>query len=273
MGDENELMKAATVETVCTVYTDTVRDVLEGFRLLRQAEDRLRAFLEYPHVLPAGWGGLYDDTGARAVEQIRRDCWRYVYGKTQIDTLCSVRQQHDFHEMLSRGELPELTLENVGRLLDNLRAKLPNMLEAAIKEVFEYLRPNDQLATFRTNARYQVGPKVILSYAMATLFGGRFYLHDHDRERLQALDNVFHLLDGQGTARYNGNLVSTIEYHGSEKRQSCETRYFECRWFKKGTLHITFKRQDLLDELNRRGGAAGDSIGDQETGRTVKTQS
>jgi hypothetical protein len=34
----------------------------------------------------------------------------------------------------------------------------------------------------------------------------------------------------------------------------CETKYFKVKWFKKGTLHIEFKRLDLLSELNRIGG-------------------
>lgn len=30
----------------------------------------------------------------------------------------------------------------------------------------------------------------------------------------------------------------------------CETEYFSLRYFKKGTLHITFKRIDLLQKIN-----------------------
>ena len=106
---------------------------------------------------------------------------------------------------------------------------------------------------------------------METLYGGRYYLSEHRREQFQALDNVFHLLDGQGTARYDGNLVSRIHFAGDQGKTRCETRYFDVRWFKKGTIHIVFKRQDLLDELNRRGAAASDALGEQEKVRTVKT--
>jgi hypothetical protein len=268
--DKSELMKAANVETVCTIYADTVRDVSEAFRLLRQGQDRLRAFLEYPHVFPEGSSFyLHDDTAAKAIEHIRRDCWWYVFRKTQIEKLCSVHQRHEFDGMLQRGELPELTMKNVQRLLDNLRAKLPNMLEDAIREVFTFLRPNERWEQFKTNAKYQVGPRVILPYGMETLYGGRFYLSEHRREQLQALDNVMHLLDGQGLARPEGGLVAMIHYAGDQGGRYCQTRYFEVRWFKKGTIHLVFRRQDLLDELNRRGG--GEALGEQEKVGTVRT--
>ena len=41
----------------------------------------------------------------------------------------------------------------------------------------------------------------------------------------------------------------------------CETDYFRVRWFLKGTVHIWFKREDLLAELNRIGSGGKPHIG------------
>ena len=260
-ADETALTPMQTVEAVVMAYTHAQRDVAEAFRLLRQAQARLSTFLEYPHVFPEGWSvSIYEETPAQAAERIRRDAWWHIYQKTGIDKLCSIKQAQEFHDQISRGDMPELTIENIERLLENLRAGLPDMLEEAIQEVFDWLRPSDRGwgPKYATNTQYLVGPKVILDYVIELGWRGEtFSVRYHYGQHLRALDNVFHLLDGAGIAQYPSDLVTAINDAGRRGRQECETRYFQCRWYKKGTLHIEFKRTDLVDELNRRGGGDG----------------
>ncbi|MBN1514063.1 MAG: DUF4942 domain-containing protein, partial [Phycisphaerae bacterium] len=159
---------------------------------------------------------------------------------------------------LDRGELPELTELNVFAFLEKLQNSLPDMFEQSLQEVFDWLRPCDRWGPhYKTNNKYHVGGKVILGCVMERPWGGHFTVRYDKQQKLHALDNVFHLLDGQGVARYPHDLVTALRAAGDGGSQACETEYFACKWFCNGNLHLTFKRMDLVKELNRRAGASG----------------
>jgi hypothetical protein len=50
---------------------------------------------------------------------------------------------------------------------------------------------------------------------------------------------------------YNGELMDAVSATRKDGDGRGETTYFRFRCFKRGTLHIAFKRMDLVDELNR----------------------
>ena len=86
----------------------------------------------------------------------------------------------------------------------------------------------------------------------------------HDDQALRGIDNVFHLLDGEGSPKYPHDLVTLIRGTMQQEKQSCETGYFVCKWYKLGTMCIRFKRLDLLKKLDEIGGKAHGPIIDRE---------
>jgi hypothetical protein len=55
---------------------------------------------------------------------------------------------------------------------------------------------------------------------------------------------------------------------GAAFDNEAETPYFHIRFFKKGTLHITFKDQTILDELNQIGAGLRRDLGYDDWGKT-----
>jgi hypothetical protein len=257
MCETTDLVPAATVASICEAYAQCKGDVLEAFRLLHQVETRLKTIFEYPHFLPDSWY-LNETSGPESVTKMLRDCWSFLYRKTRVWEVCSIQQRRELEEELQRDKLPELTELNVFAFLEKLQASLPDMFEQSLKEVFDWLRPRDRWEPkYKTNNKYHVGKKVILGYCMERPWGRRFCVQYGKEQHLHALDNVFHLLDGRGIARYPNDLVTTLRTCGDQGLQECETEYFACKWFGNGNLHITFKRMDLVQEINKRAGASG----------------
>ncbi len=126
------------------------------------------------------------------------------------------------------------------------------MFEEAIKEVFDFLRPG-KWCSHKTNNRFEVGKKVIIDWGIDTSYGMLRPVYQKEQS-YRALDNIFHLLDGKGVSKYPGDFVTALSAACRKKEWECETEYFKCKWYKRGTLHIEFKRLDLLKELNRRAG-------------------
>jgi hypothetical protein len=61
-------------------------------------------------------------------------------------------------------------------------------------------------------------------------------------------------LDGRGVAKYPEDAVTKINEAIGDKQWECETEYFAIRRYKKGSMHIRFKRLDLVRRLNKLAG-------------------
>jgi hypothetical protein len=136
---------------------------------------------------------------------------------------------------------------------------MPDLLDETISEAFETLRP--RRSHLKTNSEYEVGKKVILSYIVEV---GYSFMATYAENRLRSIDNAFHLLDGKGPIKYPGDLVTTLRSALQQKTIRCETEYFSCEWYKNGNLHLTFKRLDLVRELNKRAGGSRLRKGEEE---------
>ena len=78
------------------------------------------------------------------------------------------------------------------------------MFDEALKEVFRTLTPGAcQWDTYKTNEGDAVGSKVILRGYISPDYRGGFKVSYHSwaEQGIQAIDNVFHLLDGKGVSK------------------------------------------------------------------------
>ncbi len=98
----------------------------------------------------------------------------------------------------------------------------------------------------------EIGERVILEGYVRQKYVGAGYEVDHYRQdRVDALDRIFLILDGQAALanpNHHGALHNAIH---AASTGHVETDYFEARCHKKGTLHLRFRRLDLLAKLNK----------------------
>lgn len=81
------------------------------------------------------------------------------------------------------------------------------------------------------------------------------YVDSHTETALTCIDNVFHLLDGKGVAKYPNTLKAIINDGLRSGSDGVTTEYFKIKWYRSAaTIHIEFLRKDLLDKLNAIGG-------------------
>lgn len=167
---------------------------------------------------------------------------------------CSIKQRDEIHsQMEDEKNLPDFTLDNIQSWFESYALNVDKLFEDSIKEIFDWLRPWKR-ETYKTNNKEIIGEKVIKDWMFENVWEDKMSLVYRNDKYLQALDNVFHLMDGKGVAKYPGNLVTAIKEACSQNNRSCETEYFICKWYKKGTLHIEFKRMDLLEKVNSKAG-------------------
>ena len=254
MNTTTELAPRATVGELVREWNMGVHLLRTGLETLARAEAHFRAF--------DGPGSHYDlclfthhdhsmDFG-RKITRLKAAAWRYLVDRIELKKLASVKRAGEIDRQIAAGtDLPDITMDNLMGWLESLGGQAGRFLEEAVVEVFEFLRPPS--LRYKTNSGFKVGRRVILTNRVEREWRGvRFRVNHHHENELRALDNVFHLLDGQPLSAYrNGDLINAILESADGKG---ETGYFRFKSFLNGNLHLEFRRMDLVQRLNEVGG-------------------
>lgn len=206
-----------------------------------------------------------DTDPAHALLALRKAAWWVIVERLEMRRIMSIKAWDELTEQLEKHpeELPEITHDSVrawGEQNINPRS-LERMMRAAIVEVFEWLRPRGAEARrYKRNSELEVPHKLVLPCALNSDWGkyrvewSQYRCH---RQLFIALENVVHWLDGRGqVARaHKSDLEQAIEActHSSN---AGATEYFAFRCYRNRSLHLTWKRLDLLKRFNQIAGGA-----------------
>ena len=224
-----DIIEHQKISTIVVNYETAQKEIKEAFELLVSAKKRLYATLGQYH------DSIFNDrisdysladSAKKSEKTVRQNAWRYIISQLQIESMMSSAAKQKLDKQIEEDNLPELTVENAYSVLQGFAQNAPSLLEDAIKEVFDWLRP--RWGHYKTNKKFYVGQKVIISYAVESWLG--MSLNYREEQHFRALDNVFHLLDGKGSPKYPGNLVTGLKTAMQEKKAEYEDRYFSCKW-------------------------------------------
>jgi hypothetical protein len=254
----DQLARRLDVSALVAIYEQAERDIRAGCALIAQAEQALNdAF-----TMEATRGVRFRDRWDRvnfsepesSIAEVRRDIWRSLIERLELRRFMSIAAWKELSDQVEKGDPPEVTTESVNAMAKQFHDALPNMLEQAVEEVFNWLRP--PRSEYKTNSEFEIGERVILNWLLepwGQLCSSWRVNYRFDPE-LTALENVFSALDGKGQitkGHYSQISTAIRQMPNTADRCEGETEYFAFRGFKKGTLHIRFKRLDLLARLNQ----------------------
>jgi hypothetical protein len=246
-----------TPAQLVAAYQHAEREIRQGFALIRNAVDRLNhAYTDgnahgvsiQSHAEYVRW----EDPGVH-ITIMRRQLWRIMVEKLELRRFMSVKAWDDLCREIEKGECPEITSESVSAMVRQFSGRAPEMLKEAVEEVFSFLRPPG--SHYKRNSEFEVPRRIALTWIIDTwhakTFASKFLRPRHEVEQnLTALENVFSSLDGQGSTT-KGHLSTLSETIRQTKRGELgETEYFAFRGYANGSLHLEFKRLDLLKRLN-----------------------
>lgn len=242
-------------------YYLTIRDVELGLHHLVKAKERIGGTIRWSQeiYIKTDFWEVPDDVES-CKKEITASFWRYALSLLNFNAFMTDKRKREIEHQIESGELPPFTTENVMGTLQGFVDNLDDLLKESIGETFDFLRQKPRWGkTYKTNKEFRINKKVILDYIVdVTRYSSSYRsisLSPFCTTKLQAMDNTFSLLDGKGIAKYPGNLVTALRLAMSDKKTSCETEYFKCKWFFNRNMHIEFKRLDLLKEVNKIGGS------------------
>lgn len=247
-------------------YREAKRKAEAGIALLRESKKLMTAFGEHVSIIPDHFSdfNLGNPSNFHGVDNLlssmdtlfRRGFWAYIADKTELRKIMSVKRRDELDKQLfyEPCSLPEPTEKSVFDFLNGNLGRAKEFAEEAVMEVFNFLRPRKSAHKFKTNDEFEIGPKVLRDYVMDTQYTVRIAFSQE--KSLYAMDNLFRLLDGKPVPKYPDDIVTVINTACQNKQSSAETEYARFQWYKKGSLHIEFKRLDLVAKLNEIAGRA-----------------
>lgn len=246
---EIDLHRAVSLAAFKDALEDIESAVSNAYTALNTTEDTVGGTGVCLRLAESRHGGVRP--GDLTLEGFRRSLdyaiWNYLLTTSQLTKVMSCGAKDDFYELLKR-EVPEATLANMRATLLKAIGNSSEYFTESIVEAFKCLPPS-----YKTNDTAKFTRKVIYEDAASHPF---FCIYTMSRfaRMIYQLEKAMMIMDS------DSDKVSTqcvaIARLNEKVKPGCgfpclaETPYFKMKLFKKGSVHITFKREDLLDRLN-----------------------
>lgn len=260
-----ELIPRQTLAQMAEAYASAESEIRQAFELLAKASERLKLSFNQTGYRFTGWGvgihGTKHNDAEAFMRDVKRDVWAALVDRLELRRIASVERCKEIDRQIETGEgMPDITLSTLLAMVEGSFKGVPQMIEQAVQEVFNMLRPGSRGSHYVTNqkGKWEIRDKVILPYRLddVSQYTRHFCVNYSYQAELRALDNVFHMMDGKGCVKsVNGPLVDAI-YVTPVTSAGGETDYFEFKCFKNRNLHLRFKRPDLVAKLNQIAGGA-----------------
>lgn len=219
------------------------------------------------------------------VAKFTREAWDNVLTMCGLDQLMTKQVKGSFDKQIQSCMTLAFTESNIYALLDGLRSNVDSIMTEALVEVFDLLTKfHDEnrvhVEGWKTNDMYKVGKKFILP-DLVKYDNGYSFTTSSRKDGLDDIDRVMCSLEGKKIGDINtirdairdsfGHWPDYAEIYQFEqsfdgtptkedieafKRETAngtpgvaESEFFTIRYYKKGTIHFTFKDNSLRERF------------------------
>ena len=192
------------------------------------------------------------------IESVRRKYWTALLNNESITNNFTSELRSHYLDMVSTFGNYDFSEYNIKTLICEMNSKIYQGIEKSITELFDkfteehsyYPECKKTIHYFNgwvTNKAHKIGKKVIIPMTTYTFSGSlESYRIAH---MLSDIEKVFNYFEGNEIA--SGNIMRILERNVKMGvTRKIELKHFYISIFKKGTVHIEFKDQKLVDRFN-----------------------
>lgn len=192
------------------------------------------------------------------VDEMRDGVWKQIAEKINIEKFMTTKVRDDFRSfMRSQGNFA-ITHKNVATFVEFVLSNRVNIMERAIEEVFdEFTRHHHEnrchVEGWKTNDSWKVNKKVILpNYIQYRDWSSSaFSLRFGNETRISDIDKALCFITGKQYERIR-TMADALEYSFRHGTGEADSEFFTMKYYKKESLHITFKDEFVWQEFNMR---------------------
>lgn len=169
--------------------------------------------------------------------------WQYLMHESGLRSLMDASAREKWDKAIADGDIPELTEPNIRSTFKMLHDSRGEMFERGVIACFKSLAWD-----YKTNLPQKFGKRIVITYLTGT--------YGHNKcDQLDDLVRVLHILDGKPEPDHRRGTYAMLSAAGLNgwpcKAGTCESDYLQIRTFKNHNGHVTFKRLDLVEKMNR----------------------
>lgn len=207
---------------------------------------------------------FYKDFYNMLVSDTRSRAWGFVFEKTKLRDYMTKGLLDGFDAFQKEQSDFEFSVENISSLLSMMVENRGEIIDKALEDVFDmFCRYGDKnkvhIEGWKTNSAYKVNRTVILPFANYGYSGLELrYGYGWDgRQLLGDVDKVLCYLSGKKFDEIS-TIVEALQdqfkriYKCESKDYKAESEFFSMTFYKKGTIHMTFKDETLWRQFNMR---------------------
>ena len=209
--------------------------------------------------------GEHDDLSeSKYVRRIRYKYWSALFNDERFTGPMTGDMCTSYREKVNELEQYDFSIANIKELQIQMCGSLVSGIERSIMKLFndlsfryswssEYDSNIHYYNGWASNKAWYVNKKVILpAHAWSDIWKKMEYRYSIS-EKFMDIEKAFNYLAGcPGADIHLGRILQVAENNQQTKNIPC--KYFDLTFYKKGTVHITFKDMDLLKKLNIFGG-------------------
>jgi len=185
--------------------------------------------------------------------------WSTIFNKTRIQEFATSQIREKFYQFAQKQTSLAFTEENVKSLLEMFFLNRKEIMYQCLCDTFDkatrYHEKNIiHHEGWKTNKASKLNKKIILPFAVE-YSDGRFSVYrSHIRVFLSDMDKCLTYLSGktlnQDESTYDKLRDACYRANQEGYQQKFNSEFFWIRIFKKGTMHLEFKDEKLLEDFN-----------------------
>ena len=189
----------------------------------------------------------HDDYMRHARKIVDTDVWSRIVEITDLERLMDKQAKDELHRQLVEDP-PEATVDNIFATLERFAADAGTIFRRGIANCFSKLDRR-----FRSHDGFKIGSRLILD-RMFDEHGWWNYHRDMESTLLD-IERTFMVVEGLAVPPTYSGIVGKLRnarqiHHGARQTET-EDEYFLIRCYKNGNAHVWFKRDDLLEKVNK----------------------
>lgn len=190
------------------------------------------------------------------VTEIRAAFWNKLFQGSDFSSRMTSSIKEEFHRFCQQNNGMEFTPENISRMLGDLIMSSSAISQQCVVDVFDkftkYYKENRvHIEGWKSNNQWQANRKIILPYMVEIDWGGNFKvkygMYSNGEELASDIDKAMCFLTNKKYDQIK-TIQAAVKEGNHDKHGFSE--FFELRWYKKETLHLTFLDEALWKRFN-----------------------